>query len=65
MSPKVTKNMESIKKETILSTINGPPVLKESVYLVISTIGTESSINAKEYDYFFNSELIRSLEMCH
>lgn len=52
MSPKVTKNMESIKKETILSTINGPPVLKESVYLVISTIGTESSINAKKYNSF-------------
>lgn len=52
MSPKVTKNMESIKKETILSIINGPLALKESVYLVISMIGTENSINAKKYDSF-------------
>lgn len=52
MSQKAIKNMESIKKETILSIINGPLALKESVYLVISTIGTESSINAKKYNSF-------------
>lgn len=49
---KVMKNTVFTEKEIISSTKSGHQEQKESVYLEISTTGTENSINAKEYDNY-------------